>query len=229
MPPDQIRRHESVHAIDPLLESRNEGDTIILTEMIATIGEFASKEGDIFALETFPEFWEGYLKKVKEFTPSFFKIFHVKNGASFKEAAGLIVSFVNKITSLRNNTDLVRTIIDCRSFSEFAEKLETIMPDWVNDFKKELQQEQLDMVLYYYQHWPDAYRMEQRAVSSLWQEESYGDQAMAAFLENNVQQGTRALDILSEATKHKFNTSNISQFNIQRKKEGRNSRITVSW
>ncbi|KKP36723.1 MAG: hypothetical protein UR28_C0039G0034 [Candidatus Peregrinibacteria bacterium GW2011_GWF2_33_10] len=137
MPPNQILRHESVHAIDPLLEVRRGNDTLVLTEMIATIGEFASSNDDFVILNSFPHFWESYLKQIQNFTPEFFRVFDIKEGASYQEAAESIVSFVKEITTGRSNTDIVRMLMNCKSFSDLEDKLVSVMPNRRKETKRE--------------------------------------------------------------------------------------------
>ncbi len=67
MPPAQILRHEAIHGIDPLLEVREDEDCVILGDMIAAIGEFASQKEDNHTLNSYASFWKGYLGRKKGF------------------------------------------------------------------------------------------------------------------------------------------------------------------
>ncbi len=240
MPPNQILRHESVHAIDPLLEARRGNDTLVLTEMIATIGEFASSNDDFVRLNSYPHFWESYLRKIQNFTPEFFRVFDIRDGASYQEAAESIVSFVKEITTGRSNTNIVRMLMNCKSFADLENKLESVMPNRRKETKREVARKtrddveeilkkKLSTVMYYYQNWPSAYILNSRSISSLWQQASYGDQAMNTFLEDNEQLGIATLSMLSQQSGFSFDTSNISKFKVERRREGGNHRIIISW
>jgi len=240
MPPEQIVRHESLHAIDPLLEFRRGKDTLILTEMIATIGEFASETDDVFVLNSYPSFWMEYLKRIQFFTPEFFQVFSIRKGASFQDAANSIVTFVKEITLRRRNSEIVRMLMDCTSFAELEGKLKRflpnrkgmaaeILPTAIEPEIEAVLKRRLSAVMYYYNNWPDAYNFNKRSISSLWQQSSYGDQAMNTFLDGNLHNGMTTLLMFANRYGFLFDTSNISRFNVVRQRDGMNHRITISW
>lgn len=128
MTPIQIEQHEKTHAVDPLLHERSRvaSDTIILKEMIATIGEVASKTLDNFPVNTPAEFWmRSYIPSVREFTPEFFQVMKLdpRRRYSQTEIAQAIQKFVHDITQQRRNTELVILLMSCRSFADVLMKL----------------------------------------------------------------------------------------------------------
>ncbi len=69
MHPDQIRLHEGVHAVDPNLEERKTVDGLILSELIATIGELTQGYDDIASARTAEYFWMGYYSNPPNLDP----------------------------------------------------------------------------------------------------------------------------------------------------------------
>lgn len=243
MPSDQILTHETVHGIDPLLEVRRESsDSLILTEMIATIREFASNDWDFFRLNTLPEFWSGYLRQVHTFSLDFFEVLKIPSNSLITDIANAITRFVYELTT-RNNTEMVKLLMKCRTFKELLDELRILMPNqyrsrsqvatttsssvWENlegdNYKK-----RLNISRYYYNNWPTSYVFGKRSISSLWQQEFFGDQAMNVFLG----QGNEELKFWIAFLRFfsfQFDIYNITSFKVERKKEWNNFRITISW
>jgi len=146
------------------------------------------------------------------------------------------VKFVYNITSKISNTEIVKIFMNCKSFSELYEKLKIIMPeeykDGRTDIKKTLDDEvikKIGTVLHYYKNWPDSYIFQERSISSLWQQSRYGEQAMNIFIDNNIILGLLTLHKLSTLSKSNFDTSDLRNFKVERRQEGINYRIIISW
>lgn len=251
MPPAQILQHETVHAIDPLLDTRQQPDTLIITEMIATIGEFASVENDLTTLNSLVSFWESYLKKITLFSPEFFTVFNLQPDASISETAEAIRKFVSQITLKYRNTDLVRMLMSCTSFADLLRSLQELMPvtyqdvspkssaiqDAVGSTRSDITRTEkapaippnIQTVLRYYRNWPDAYLIQKRSISSLWMQAPYGDQAMNTFLNNDISLGLETLQALAKTFNLSFDTASITAFRVTRRAEGKNHRIVISW
>lgn len=130
--PEQIRDHEAVHALDPNLWERNDVDALILIELIATIGELATPNYDSSGAKTKVSFWMSYYREIKQkVSPSLLHILGLEvweSDYSLVELAQATVTFIEKITVKKRNSEIVRMLMSCENFSQVLGKLKLMFP-----------------------------------------------------------------------------------------------------
>lgn len=139
MPPEQISRHESVYCIDPLLCAREAEDRLILAELIATIGQFASPKGsgyftvDENIINSDSEHWVNYYMQLPRVSDDLGRILwpeeELPDSLIPLDLADATVAFVRALTTVRKNSEIVRMLMKCLNFKEVRDQLRTIWPD----------------------------------------------------------------------------------------------------
>ncbi|HUW22221.1 MAG TPA: hypothetical protein VMW41_06180 [Candidatus Bathyarchaeia archaeon] len=129
--PRQIKRHEKIHATDPLIYERKTSDAPALNELIAVIGEVTDPEGDLLTVDSIPGFWRQVFRDVSRFSPSLMKILATgkKTEYPIDELVSSMCQFVKDITRNRSNRQVVRMIMSCRDFDELIAKLYQVYPE----------------------------------------------------------------------------------------------------
>lgn len=142
MLPVQIRDHEATHGIDPRINrSLANPESILITEMAATIGELATPEYDHYRAKTFEGFWMGYILQyartlaardgVIRISPALQRLLHlpvsmtrgINTEAELIAQAQAMVAFVNRITNDFGNAQLVRILFECDTFADLESRL----------------------------------------------------------------------------------------------------------
>jgi len=132
MPPDQIKDHEKIHAIDPLLHERKSVDSNLITEMIATIGEITGPDLNFIRVNTSEGFWMGYLSRIRTVSPELLQVLKVDTqGRSLTREilAKAIKDIIYDITLKRSNNDIVLGLMSCRNFKDVLVELKKIAPE----------------------------------------------------------------------------------------------------
>lgn len=129
---EQNIRHETMHGLDPNLEYRclppEEPQQNLLSELVATVGEFARKESDKEKIFINPKFWNGYLNT--ETSPGMFDVFGLGNRTvvSSEEICQAISDTIGRLTEKLPNSELARLFMMSASFKELHEFLKVLLP-----------------------------------------------------------------------------------------------------
>lgn len=244
----QIRRHEENHIADPLLHCRREEEKLIISELVATIGEFAGNNlnSDAAVLNAPAQFWRGYLNEVVQknggsISPEFLAVlqpFHNQSELTLDVLAQAMNEYVRAATIASGNSLLTVQLMGCEDSEQLLALSRKIMPQRYKETppKQEAspdltqqQKQDLGFLMHYYKNWPEAYIFGKRSISSLWQQQSYGAQAMAPFVSQDRKSCMLALAVLEELTGRTFDTSHISNFEVTFTPQGDNSRCLIKW
>lgn len=130
MPPGQIKNHEKIHGVDPLLNERQTSDSILITEMAATIGEITGDFTDSFRVDSLVDFWQNYVNRIRGFSYDFFQIMKLDPAKPYnsRQISSAIRDCIYDITNGKSNTDIVMTLMSCRSFGDLLPKFKKMFP-----------------------------------------------------------------------------------------------------
>jgi hypothetical protein len=127
---------EKMRAIDPLSIYRgSEPDGPVLSEMIAIIGEAAVNDYlDKNRVDTHKNFWTGRLDRTSGFSHGFINTFRLQPASleqrRIEYAAEEMVKVIQDLTGRNKNSDLVRLMMNCVSFSDLHRELQKRHPEY---------------------------------------------------------------------------------------------------
>jgi hypothetical protein len=244
----QIKRHEKKHLIDPILHSRQGKESLLISELVATIGEFAgmgAHEGSAI-LNTRPTFWARYLGEIVQKQKGLstelldvLKPFSNEDRPTLDGLAKATTEYVRALTRAHDNSILTVLLMNCTSSVDLLELSKTLLPKQYEKPALEphttttkLSQEaheKLQLAIDHYRNWPKAYTFSNRSLSSLWQKQPYAEQAMSPFLSSDPQLSLIALSAIAEISGKTFDLSNIRRFKVTGTPAGQNYEITLTW